>query len=47
MGTVLGDDKLTAVLIDRILHHGRLVEYGDTSHRTEEMLMLGKGVNKC
>jgi len=26
-GTVFGDDKLAAALIDRIVHHGRLVEF--------------------
>ena len=27
-GTVLGDDKLAAAMIDRIVHHGRLIEFG-------------------
>ena len=43
-GTVLGDDKLAAALIDRVVHHGRLVEFGGASRRMEEALMLGKGV---
>ena len=42
-GTVLGDDKLAAALIDRVVHHGRLVEFGGASRRMEEALMLGKG----
>ena len=41
-GTVLGDDKLAAALIDRVVHHGRLVEFGGASRRMEEALMLGK-----
>ena len=41
-GTVFGDDKLAAALIDRIVHHGRLVEYNGTSHRMDTALMLGK-----
>jgi len=41
-GTVLGDDKLAAALIDRIVHHGRLVEFNGTSHRMDTALMLGK-----
>lgn len=43
-GTVLGDDKLAPALIDRVVHHGRLVEFGGASRRMEEALMLGKGV---
>ena len=41
-GTILGDDKLAAAMIDRIVHHGRLVEFGGTSHRMDAALMLGK-----
>ena len=41
-GVVLGDDKLASALIDRIVHHGRLVEFGGASHRMERALMLGK-----
>ena len=42
-GTVLGDDKLAAATIDRIVHHGRLVEFNGTSRRMDEALMLGRG----
>lgn len=41
-GTVLADDKLAAAMVDRVVHHGRLVEFGGPSHRLEESLMLGK-----
>lgn len=41
-GTVFGDDKLAAAVIDRIVHHGRLVEFNGASHRMEAALMLGK-----
>ena len=34
-GTVLGDDKMAAAMIDRIVHHGRLVEFTGASHRME------------
>jgi DNA replication protein DnaC len=44
-GVVLGDDKLASAAIDRLVHHGRLVEFGGTSRRMEEALMLGKGGN--
>jgi DNA replication protein DnaC/transposase len=42
-GTVLGDDKLAAASIDRIVHHGRLVEFGGESRRIDASLMLGRG----
>lgn len=42
-GTVFADDKLAAAIVDRVVHHGRLVEFGGPSHRLEESLMLGKG----
>ena len=41
-GTILGDDKLAAAMIDRIVHHGRLIEFGGPSHRMDAALMLGK-----
>lgn len=41
-GTVLGDEKLAAAAIDRIVHHGRLVEFGGESRRMGDSLMLGK-----
>ena len=41
-GTVFADDKLAAAIVDRVVHHGRLVEFGRPSHRLEESLMLGK-----
>lgn len=44
-GTVFGDDKLASAVIDRIVHHGRLVEFNGTSHRMDAALMLGKSGN--
>lgn len=41
-GTVFADDKLAAAIVDRVVHHGRLVEFGGPSHRLEQSLMLGK-----
>ena len=41
-GTVLGDDKLAAAMIDRIVHHRGLIELGGSSHRMDAALMLGK-----
>ena len=40
-GAVLADEKLAAAAVDRIVHHGRLVEFGGRSRRVEESLMLG------
>lgn len=41
-GTVFADDKLAAAIVERVVHHGRLVEFGGPSQRLEESLMLGK-----
>ena len=41
-GTVFGDDKLAAAIIDRLVHHGRLVELNGASKRMDAALMLGK-----
>ena len=41
-GTVFAVDKLAAAAVDRVVHHGRLVEFGGPSHRLEHDLMLGK-----
>lgn len=46
-GVVLGDDKLASALIDRVVHHGRLVEFGGTSRRMDNALMLGKGAGNA
>ena len=40
----VSDDKMAAAMIDRIVHHGRLVEFTGASHRMEATLMLGKAV---
>lgn len=41
-GTVFADDKLAAAIIDRIVHHGRLLEFTGQSHRAGEALMFGR-----
>nr|WP_259298303.1 ATP-binding protein [Collinsella tanakaei] len=41
-GTVFADDKLATAIVDRVVHHGGLVEFGGPSHRLEESLMLRK-----
>lgn len=42
-GTVFADDKLAAAAVDRIVHHGRLVEFRGLSRRMDESLMLCSG----
>ena len=41
-GTVFADDKLAAAIVDRVVHHGRLVEFGGPSHGLEGSLLLGR-----
>jgi DNA replication protein len=41
-GTILADDKLAAAMIDRIVHHGRLITFKGANHRMENALMMGK-----
>ena len=41
-GTVMADEKLAAATVDRVVHHGRLVEFGGTSRRIDASLMLGR-----
>ena len=41
-GTVFADDKLAAAIIDRIVHHGRLLEFTGQSRRVSEALIFGR-----
>ena len=41
-GAVLGDDKMAAALVDRLVYHGRMIEFTGASHRMENALMLGR-----
>lgn len=38
-GAVFGDDQMAAAVIDRIVHHGRLVQFKGESHRVRNALM--------
>lgn len=42
-GTVFADGRLAQAIVDRVVRHGRLVEFAGPSHRLESSLMLGKG----
>jgi len=41
--TVFGDNKLTAALIDRLIHHSHIVVFSGTGHRLEESMRRQKG----
>ena len=38
-GSVFGDDRMAAAVIDRIVHHGRLVQFRGESYRVRHALM--------
>ncbi|WP_164520442.1 ATP-binding protein [Specibacter cremeus] len=38
-GTVFGDDTMAAAVIDRIVHHGRLLQFRGESYRVKHALM--------
>jgi hypothetical protein len=37
--TVFGDDNMAAAVIDRIVHHGRLLQFRGESYRVKNALM--------
>ncbi|THG25713.1 transposase [Bifidobacterium pseudolongum] len=39
-GTIFAGDKLAAAIVDRIVHHGRLVEFHGPSRRVSQALMF-------
>lgn len=45
-GMVLGDDKLAAATIDRVVHHGRLITFDGVNRRMESALMMGGKKNE-
>ncbi|TIH27022.1 ATP-binding protein, partial [Subtercola vilae] len=38
-GTVFGDDNMAAAVIDRVVHHGRLLQFRGESYRVKHALM--------
>ena len=38
-GTVFGDDNMAAAVIDRIVHHGQLLQFRGESYRVKHALM--------
>ena len=41
-GAVFGDDQIAAAVIDRVVHHGRLVQFSGESYRVRHALMRGE-----
>ena len=39
---VFADDKLAVAAIDRVVHHGRLVEFNGASRHMDKSLILGE-----
>ena len=44
-GEVFGDGDMAAAVIDRIVHHGRLLEFTGQSRRVSEALMFGRNTS--
>ena len=42
--TVFGNSKLTAALVDRIIHHSHIVVFSGPGHRLEESMRRQKGI---
>jgi len=40
-GSVFGDDQMAAAVIDRVVHHGRLLQFRGESYRVRHALMQG------
>lgn len=46
-GDVFGDDQMAAAVIDRIVHHGRLIRFHGESYRVRHALMQGGAQKRC
>ncbi|MGO5454028.1 ATP-binding protein [Collinsella sp. LCP19S3_D2] len=42
-GSVFGDDQMAAAVIDRVVHHGRLLQFRGESYRVRHALMSPDG----
>lgn len=45
-GTVFGDDQMAAAVIDRVVHHGRLLQFHGESYRLTHALMQDGGAQR-
>ena len=43
-GQTFGDEQMAAAVIDRVVHHGRLLRFKGESYRVRHALMRGEGV---
>ena len=43
-GSVFGDDQMAAAVIDRVVHHGRLLQFRGESYRVRHALMQGNAL---
>lgn len=43
-GQTFGDEQMAAAVIDRVVHHGRLLQFSGRSYRVTHALMRGEGV---
>lgn len=43
-GQTFGDEQMAAAVIDRVVHHGRLLQFRGESYRVRHALMRGEGV---
>jgi DNA replication protein DnaC len=46
-GAVFGDDQMAAAVIDRVVHHGRLLRFKGESYRVRHALMQGGAQKTC
>lgn len=46
-GAVFGDDQMAAAVIDRVVHHGRLLRFRGESYRVRHALMQGGAQKTC
>lgn len=44
LGQTFGDEQMAAAVIDRVVHHGRLLQFRGESWRVRHALMRGEGV---
>lgn len=45
--TIFGNNKLTAAMIDRLIHHSHILIFSGSSHRLEESMLRQKGGGKA
>ena len=46
-GAVFGDDQMAAAVVDRVVHHGRLLRFKGESYRVRHDLMQGGAQKTC